>query len=89
MDPAHRVFLAIFIAIMLKSILAAQWGRYKARQEARPTPMKLRRGVFVPWGPVQRIERIGNLGLIVGLCWIVVCLAALAYMKFMGLPRLF
>lgn len=89
MDPAHRAFLAIFFAVLLKSILAVQWGRFKARQEAKPTPMKLRNGVYVPWGPVQRIERIGAIGARVGFVYIGLCLALLAYMKIMGLPRLF
>lgn len=89
MDPAHRAFLAIFLAVVLKSILAVHWGRFKARQEAKPTPMKLRKGVYVPWGPVQRIERIGNVALRIGLIYLGVCIALFAYMKIMGLPRLF
>lgn len=60
MDPAHRAFLAIFLAVAIKGFLAVQWGRYKDRIASRPIPLKMRRGVLIPWGPVERIQRIGN-----------------------------
>lgn len=89
MDPAHRAFLAIFIAVMLKSALFVQWERYKARQESRPTTMRLKNGVYVPWGPVQRIQRFFQIALYIWLFWMAVMLALLAYTKIMGYSNLF
>lgn len=89
MDPATRAFLAIFLAITLKMMLLAWWDRYKTRQESLPTPMKLRNGVFVPWGRVDRIRRWLNIVTVVWVIWMVAMLGLLAYTKIMGYSNLF
>lgn len=89
MDPSHRAFLAIFFAVLIKSMLFVQWERFKERQESRPTTMKLQGGVYVPWGPVQRIQRFFQIALYIWLFYMVMLVVGLIYMKAMGWERLF
>lgn len=81
MDPAIRVALAIFLAVVLRSAIAEQWRRFKVRETAKPTPMRKVKGIFVPWGTVERIERLGKILLVFWAIWIVGMLLALAWIK--------
>jgi hypothetical protein len=89
MDPAHRAFLAIFFAVLIKSGLFIQWERFKERQDSLPITLKLRDGVHVPWGPVQRIQRFFQIALYIWLFYMALLVVGLIYMKAMGLERLF
>lgn len=89
LDPAYRAFLVIFLSAALHSLLYGWWQRYKTREGAKPTSMKLRNGVYVPWGTVERIQRGGQVILWIWLAWMAAMLIALAYMKVMGWSNLF
>lgn len=89
MDPMIRVSLAIFLAVLLKSLFANWWERYKAREALKPVTMKLRNGVHVPWGTVERVQRYFQIAMWIWLAYMIVLLALLAYMKIMGWERLF
>lgn len=81
MDPAHRAFLAIFIAVLLKSVIAVQWERFKARQAAKPAQMRLRNGAYEEWGAVQRVEHAFNVAVAIWAVWIMAMLVLLAWHK--------
>jgi len=89
MDPAHRAFMVIFIAVFIKGLILVWWDRYQTRQARRPTPMKLRDGVYVPWGPVDRIKSAGNMAVKIWLVYMALMLAVLIYAKLMGIRNLF
>lgn len=77
--------LVIFFAVAIKGWLASQWERYKARQALVPTPMKLKNGVHVPWGPVEKIRRAFNIFSYIWLAYIIALLVGLAYVKWYGI----
>lgn len=89
MDPAHRAFLAIGIAVMLKVMLANWWERFKAREALKPVTMKMQNGVHVPYGIVQRVQRLVQIAMWIWIVYMVVLLGLLAYMKFMGIKQFF
>lgn len=89
MDPAHRAFLIIFLSAIGHTMLVAWWDRYKAAENSKPTRMKLKNGVYVPWGRVERIQRVGHILTWIWMFWMAVMLIALAYMKYMGWSNLF
>lgn len=57
MDSAWRPFLLLALVAFLHGLLAAWWQRFEAAEAGKPIPMKLRNGVYVPWGRVERIQR--------------------------------
>lgn len=65
MDSALRAALVIGLTIFLKNIMLSWWERYKERKASEPIPLKLKNGVYVPWGPVQRINRLINIAVII------------------------
>lgn len=46
--------------------------------------MKLRKGVYVPWGPVQKMERLGRIWTNLFLIWLAVLTALLLYTWLVG-----
>lgn len=69
----------IAISVFFKTLIMEQWDGFKARQAILPQTMKLKQGVYVPWGPVQRIERAGNITLVVWAVWITALLCLAVY----------
>jgi hypothetical protein len=80
-DPTFRVVAIPFIAAIGHMMLLAWWDRFKAREAEKPIPMKLRKGVYVPWGRVQRIRRWGDRLTIAWLVYIALLLVALAWTR--------
>lgn len=60
-----RTVLIIFAVVTIKALILAWWERYKERKASEPIPLKLKNGVYVPWGPVQRINRLINIAVII------------------------
>ncbi|RYG85407.1 MAG: hypothetical protein EON59_12250 [Alphaproteobacteria bacterium] len=89
MDPAYRAFLVIFLSAFLHTKLYGWWMRFKTAEEGKPTRMKLKNGVYVPWGRVERIQRVTTVITWIWLAWMASMLVALAYMKYMGWSNLF
>lgn len=82
MDPMVRTSLAIFLAVVLKSLLASWWERFKAREALKPVNMKLRDGVHVPWGTVDKIRKAFNVAVWIWIIWMAAWLCLLAWHKF-------
>ena len=55
----------VMMSIIGKHLLEAVWERFKEREALKPQQMVLKRGVYVPWGPVQKIQRVFNVWLVV------------------------
>lgn len=49
--------MVIFIVTATKGVFLVKYGHWKTAQEAKPTPMKLKNGVYVPNGIIQRIDK--------------------------------
>lgn len=81
MDPAIRTGLAIFAGVAIKNILFAWWARYQERKALEPVPLRLRRGVYVPWGPVQRIRLWLNRGFALWVAYMAIVLVLFAAFK--------
>lgn len=81
MDPALRTFLVIFLAVTIKAMILSWWDAYKERKSKEPIPMKLRKGVYVPWGPVQIIQHFGWRFTQVWMAYIVVLVVLLIAFK--------
>jgi hypothetical protein len=64
---AHTAWV-IFAAAMLHGALRSGWLAYKKRKMCEPTPMKLKNGVYVPWGIEERSHwwkmRVGEVGFV-------------------------
>lgn len=73
--------LAIFLSTFIKGLILAQWDKFKERKAREPIPMKLKNGVYVPWGPVQRIQRILHWMLMIWLVYIAILLVLVAALK--------
>lgn len=81
MDSALRVFLTVAAAVFLRHLLLAWWERFKVAEAAKPIPMRFRKGVYIPWGPVQRIERWIDRLFVGWIAYIVLLLIAVAAVK--------
>lgn len=54
----------IALSTFLKSIVIGLWPEFKKRQRGKEIPMKLKNGVWIPWGPVEKIRYwAGNIGI--------------------------
>jgi hypothetical protein len=51
--------IVILLSTFLKGLLMEAWDRYKERKSREPIPLKLRRGIYVPWGVVQKVQHYG------------------------------
>jgi hypothetical protein len=74
----------IFAVVLTKSIILAWWGRFKDRRAAEPIPMKFQKGVYRPWGAVQKVQHYGWRLTQVWLVSMATLLALLAYTKLAG-----
>lgn len=54
-----RTVLAIFASTAIAGIIRVWWSNFKERKALEPTPLKLRKGVHVSWGPVEEIKHYG------------------------------
>jgi hypothetical protein len=71
----------IGVSIAIKNMLDAQWDRFKEREAQKTQPMELRKGVYVPWGRVQKIQRFGHFMLAFWVAYIVILIALVIYSK--------
>lgn len=77
----ERTLFVIFAAITIKSMILCWWDRFKAREAQEPIPTKLRNGVYVPWGPVQKIQHYGWRWTQLWMVYMAVLVLALIYVK--------
>lgn len=54
MSDPYRVALIAFCAAALRGLIHVAWGWYKSKKALEPTPMKLKNGVYIPWGLAER-----------------------------------
>lgn len=54
-----RTVFAIFASTVMAGLIRSWWSNFKERKALEPTPLKLRHGVHVPWGPVEKIKHYG------------------------------
>jgi hypothetical protein len=71
----------VALSIMGKHFLEGRWERFKEREALKPQQMVLKRGVYVPWGPVQKIQRAGNIWLMAWGVYIVVLIGLAIYSR--------
>lgn len=82
MTPFVRSMIALGIAAVLRGFLLVWWENYKSRKAREPILMKRnRKGVHIPWGSVQKIERAMDVGAAVWGVSMVLCLLGLIYFK--------
>lgn len=81
MDPTMRTGLIIFAGVTIKSMLFTWWEAYKERKAKEAVPLKERNGVYVPWGPVQRIQRFLHYAFLVWLAYMAVLIVLLIAFK--------
>ncbi len=62
--------LAIFLGSIIHGAIIVVGEEFKKRQAQRPVTMKLKRGVYVPWGPVEKIQRFNKFALVLGGVWV-------------------
>ena len=79
-----RVILVIFAATTIKALMLVWWDRYKARKAQEPTPLELRNGVYVPWGPVEKVRHYGWRLTQVWMVYMAILILALLYVKLIG-----
>ncbi len=72
-------WIAIFIAALIHGALLAFWDMFKAYHAKRPTPMAMRNGVYVPWGPVEKMQRLFRGYVNLYIVWLILIFSALAY----------
>lgn len=77
----QRTMFVIFVAVTIKAMILSLWVRYKERKAREPIPMKQRKGVYVPWGPVQKVQHYGWRLTQIWLVYISVLVLALIYVK--------
>lgn len=76
-----RTIIVIFAAAVIKALILSWWGRFKERKALEPTPLALRKGVYVPWGAVEKIQHYGWRFTQVWMVYIAVLVVALIYVK--------
>lgn len=64
-----RTAIVIIVSIALKTVLMALWDGYKERKAREPKPMKLKKGVYVAWGPVEKIQAFMTVFVYVWAAW--------------------
>lgn len=58
--------MVAFGAALLRAAIGELWKWYKRTQRGKPVTMKLRKGVHIPYGSIERIENyFGVFGLLV------------------------
>lgn len=76
--------LVIAASTTTLGILRAWWSGFKQRKAQKPTPTKLRKGVYVPWGIVERVESMLDVALVVWLIYIAALILLLIYKYSVG-----
>lgn len=76
-----RTILVIFASVAIKGLILSWWGRFKARKALEPTPLARRNGIYIPWGPVERVNHYGIRAFALWAAYIAVLLIALVYVK--------
>lgn len=77
----ERIFWTVSIAVMVRGLISAAWERYTTRLQSQPTPLKMRRGTHVPWGPREKWTAFMNWAVWVWAIWIAIMLICLIYIK--------
>jgi hypothetical protein len=64
----HRIAAVAACSAFLRAAIYFGWERYKAKKAKDPVPLRLRNGVYEPWGFAERSawwwRRIGEVALI-------------------------
>lgn len=81
MDPYLRIFLVVTTGVFLKTLLLHQWERFKVQEARKPVTMRNVRGVYRPWGIVERIQRVFNIIVALWAVWIAAMIILLAWHK--------
>ena len=76
-----RTVFAIFASTALAGLIRSWWARFKERKALEPIPLRWRKGVYVPWGPVQKVQHYGWRFTQAWMVYIAVLVAALIYVK--------
>lgn len=76
-----RTIIVIFGVVIIKGMILTWWDNFKDRKAAEPTPLSCRKGVYVPWGPVEKIQHYGWRITQVWLVWMAAMILALIYIK--------
>jgi len=54
-----RAALVIAASTFFAGLIRAWWSNFKERKAQESTPLKFRNGVYMPWGPVEKIKHYG------------------------------
>jgi hypothetical protein len=54
-----RTALVVAFSTAIAGIIRAWWENFKERKAQEPTPLVMRKGSYVPWGPVEKIKHYG------------------------------
>lgn len=76
-----RAALVIMVGTLLAGLTRAWWSNFKERKAQEPIPLKLHKGVHVPWGPVEKIKHYGWKLTQAWMVYIAVLVLALIYVK--------
>ena len=74
----------IGVAVAIKGILNARWERFKEDESLKPQQMEMRKGIYVPWGRVQKIQRWGYVWLGIWLVYMAVIIGLVIYSSVIG-----
>lgn len=80
LSPFSHAMLVIFVTMVLRGMVLSWWDRKKARWAAMPTPMKLKNGVYVAWGPAERWDRFMRIFSMVWLVYIAIIIVGGIYL---------
>lgn len=76
-----RTVFAIFASTTIAGLVRAWWSSFKERKAREPIPLKWRKGVYVPWGPVQKVQHYGWRLTQAWMVYMAVLIIALIYVK--------
>jgi len=76
--------LAIFLGSMVHGAIIVAWQAFKKQQARKPVTMRLKRGVYVPWGPVEKVQVFNRFALFVGGAWFATLACAGLYTWLVG-----
>lgn len=71
----------IALSIIGKHYLEGRWERFKAREAQKPQQMVMRKGVYVPWGRVQKVQRVGTTLVVIWLFYMALLIGLVIYSK--------
>lgn len=76
-----RTSIVIGLTVFGAGLIRSWWDRFKEREASRPIPMKYKNGVYIPWGTVQKAQRVFGWIQAAWLVYMAMLLMILAYVK--------